>query len=171
MAEVNSDGNSSYLKQFWSAASMLTLTTSLRLIRNMKHYSSESDQQADPERIQKTLRTLRSAMHSYRGLLSKMDDSDSDSGPEHEQRQNWFPALIALHQHIYQQWYYLHQQLLFFPTDQIETVIPLVDQQLRTWKTPDEPSENDLLMRPEAFRNLDLLRARIAHLWYQRPVS
>lgn len=170
MAEVNSTGNNSpaTLKQFWSAASLLTLTTTIRLIRNFRHYSPEHDQQADPQIIENTLRDLRHAMHSYRGLLTQLDRENNEDDSE---RDRWYPAIIALREHIYQQWYYLHQQLLFFPTDRIEALIPLVDQQLKTWKTDTDSDSDASLLLTDLFHPMDQLRAQITQLWYQHSDS
>ncbi|MGM0588636.1 MAG: hypothetical protein ACQETE_09500 [Bacteroidota bacterium] len=168
MAQINSDdGSFNALKQFWSASSLLTLTTSLRLIRNFKHYNPQrnKDDQPDPNTIDQIWGRLRSAMHSYRGLLSQYHDQESNATASVS---NWFPALIALREHIYQQWYHLHQQLLFFPADQIAELIPSVDSQLKLWRhDTDAASDSEIVLSDSDFQHSELLRMQLHQQWRQ----
>lgn len=124
----NSSGSSRQeLKALWNASHLLTLGLVNRFFRNYSRYRDQSWQYADREQLISTCYELEHKIYAYENLQSTYTGSSISEA-------DLQTSSLVLRQQIYDYYEYLHHQLLYRDPDTIDSIIPLIDQQLTLWR-------------------------------------
>lgn len=117
MAELSSKA----LANFTAAASALILTESLRLIRNYRYYNDLSEETVSRDHLAAKVREARKLSFALQNLMSK-DEPDEAS---------FFVSVAGRINDLLEE---IHRKILFFDTDDIVEIVPMIDRQRKFWK-------------------------------------
>ncbi|MCH8557519.1 MAG: hypothetical protein LAT84_06855 [Balneolia bacterium] len=122
--------------RLWGASHILALGTIQRLSYNNRRYE---DSQVDEDGATGTLISIPEFaaradaitlnMQAYRNILKRYEDADFD--------EIYTAAIVLMAQRISNELYTLHHDLLELPAEDIVSIIPAIDNQLKLW-SPDE---------------------------------
>ena len=107
------------LLRFAAATSAITLTTSRKLLRNYRYYRDNSVESVSRNELLHLCRMIRKDAYGLHNLMVTEPD--------------FFPFFVALAGQINDRLEEMHRKLLFFDSDMIEELIPLLDRQRAFW--------------------------------------
>jgi hypothetical protein len=108
------------LANFTAATSALILTESLRLVRNYKYYNNISEDTVSRDYLVKKVKILRKLTFSLQNLMSK---NEPDEAP-------FFVSIAGEINDILEE---IHRKLLFYDTNLIVDIIPIIDRERKFW--------------------------------------
>ncbi len=156
MAELNS-GNSSDSSRtsrlLWNASHLLTLGLVNRFYRNYQRYRETTWNCADREELIAICYDLEHKIYAYEGLQVTAVQSEDDASKKQV-------STFVLRQQIYELFEHLHHQLLYRDPDAIESIIPLIDEQLSLWQYGEDPiplTDHNLITTTRTLSHIEIL--------------
>lgn len=156
MAKLNSDessNNSSTDKILWNTSHLLTLGIVNRFFRNYQRYRETSWHYADCKQLHSICYDLEHKIYAYEGLQITSANHSQDVLSTQV-------STLLLRRQIYERFEHLHHQLLYRDPDDIDAIIPLIDQQLTLWNSEQtlyEVSEHDLVWATRTLSRIEML--------------
>lgn len=155
-----------------AAATLMTLSVSLRCARDFSYYRSKSPRRMSTEKMLEICERLQSCCYSLQNLMMMPETSDTalvhpddvengnkdvengnkrdgsvlrDVGPDEISltHASLRPFLFILGRTVHDNLETLHRELLFYPADQIADLIPLIDRERRYWREYDSSNFYD----------------------------
>lgn len=138
----NSDESPAYHKLLWGISHLLSIGLVSRFQYNYRRYNETESSPPDPGELRRLAESVDSRIFALRGLLSRRKPGDAHFAESEA-------SVLLLRQQAYDALERLHHRILYLDADLIDSCIPLLDEQLRTWdpnrETPPVTGEFPLL--------------------------
>jgi hypothetical protein len=109
---------------YWaSAATLMTLSVSLRCAKDFRYYRNQQSITVEREKLESLCRQIRHHLFSLHNVMLN------------EITPSVYPFLFLLGRSIHDDLETLHRDLLFFEADDLVDVIPLIDHERNRWKS------------------------------------
>lgn len=110
-------------KNWAAAATLMTLSVSVRCARDFKYYRSGEQTVIDRDNLLKICSRLYHHGYSLQNLMTAPESPSV------------YPFLFLIGRNIHDDLETLHRDLLFFEPDDIVDIIPLIDDERKRWKS------------------------------------
>lgn len=117
--------SSKALANFTAASSALILTESLRLIRNYRYYNDLIEDKIYRDQLISKVREARKHTFTLQNLMSR---DEPDEAP-------FFVTIAGAINDLFEE---IHRKVLFFDSEEIVDIIPIIDSQRKFWKEFDQ---------------------------------
>lgn len=129
MAQLNagdSDESPAYHKLLWGISHLLSIGLVSRFQYNYRRYNETKASPPDLRELRRIAESVDRRLYALRGLLARRNPDDTHFAESEA-------AALLLRQQTYDALERLHHRILYLDADLIDSCIPLLDKQLRTW--------------------------------------
>jgi hypothetical protein len=106
-----------------AAATLMTLSVSLRCARDFRYYRSRKSVIIERDELETLCNQIRKNLYSLQNVMIN------------EIRPSLYPFLFLLGRAIHDDLETLHRDLLFFQADELTEIIPVIDIERKRWKS------------------------------------